>query len=60
MAEAITRWLSDMTNSELSALEARTIAIPAILALEASAGADNAEGEQSDNADDEAETVLRR
>jgi hypothetical protein len=31
-----------MTNAELAALEARTIAIPAILALEASAGADNA------------------
>ena len=60
MAEAITRRLSDMTNAELAALEARTIAIPAILALEASAGADNAEGEQSDSADDEAETVLRR
>jgi hypothetical protein len=30
------------------------------LRLEASANADNAEGEQSDSADDEAETVLRR
>ena len=59
-ADAITRRLSDMTNAELSALEARTIAIPASLALEASAGADNAEGEESDNADSEAETVLRR
>jgi hypothetical protein len=49
-----------MTNAELAALEARMIAIPLSLALEASAGADNAEGEQSDNADDEAETVLRR
>jgi hypothetical protein len=48
-----------MTNAELSALEARTIAIPASLALEASAGADNAEGEQSDSAYDEAETVSR-
>jgi hypothetical protein len=48
-----------MTNAELSALEARTIAIPASLALEASAGADNAEGEHSDSADDEAETVSR-
>jgi hypothetical protein len=35
------------------------IAIAAV-ALEASAGADNADGEQSDNADGEAETVLRR
>ena len=60
MAEAITRRLSDMTNAELAALEARMIAIPLSLALEASAGADNAEGEQSDSADDEAETVLRR
>ena len=50
MAEAITRRLSDMTNSELAALEARMIAIPASLAREASAGADNAEGEESDNA----------
>ena len=49
-----------MTDAELAALEARTIAIPAILALEPSAGADNADGEESDNADDEAETVLRR
>ena len=48
-----------MTDAELAALEARMIAIPASLALETSA-ADNAEGEQSDNADDEAETVLRR
>ena len=59
-ADAITRRFSDMTNSELSALEARTIAMPASCALEAPGGADNAEGEQSDNADDEAETVLRR
>jgi hypothetical protein len=59
-ADAITRRLSDMTNAELSALEARTIAIPAILALEASAGADNAVGEESDNADGKAETVLQR
>ena len=59
-AEAITRRLSDMTNAELAALEARMIVIPASLALEASAGADNADGEESDNADDEAETVLRR
>ena len=49
-----------MTNAELAALEARMIAFPASLALEASAGADNAEGEESDNADDEAETVLQR
>jgi len=60
VAEAITRRLSDMTNAELAALQARMIAIPASLALEASAGADNAEGEESDNADSEAETVLRR
>jgi hypothetical protein len=60
VAEAITRRLSDMTNPELAALEARMIAFPASLALEASAGADNAEGEESDNADDEAETVLQR
>jgi len=33
-----------MTNAELAALQARMIAIPASLALEASAGADNAEG----------------
>jgi hypothetical protein len=59
-AEAITRPVSDMTNAELAALEARMIVIPASLALEASAGADNAEGEESDNADGEAETVLRR
>ena len=59
MADAITRRLSDMTNAELSALEARTIAMPASLALEASAGADNAEGEHSDSANDEAETVSR-
>jgi hypothetical protein len=49
-----------MTNAELAALQARMIAIPASLALEASAGADNVEGEESDNADSEAETVLRR
>ena len=49
-----------MTNAELAALQARMIAIPASLALEASGGAHNAEGEESDNADDEAETVLRR
>jgi hypothetical protein len=60
VADAITRRLSDMTNAELAALEARMIAIPPSRALEASAGADNAEGEESDNADDEAETVLRR
>ena len=59
MAEAITRRLSDMTNAELAALEARMIAIPASLALEASGGAHYAEGEQSDSADDEAETVSR-
>jgi hypothetical protein len=59
VAEAITRRLSDMTNSELSALEARTIAMPASCALEAPGGADNAEGEQSDSADDEAETLSR-
>jgi hypothetical protein len=46
-----------MTNAELVALEARMIAIAARLALEASA--DNAEGEQSDSADDEAETLSR-
>jgi hypothetical protein len=49
-----------MTNAELAALEARMIAIAASLALEASGGADNVEGEESDNADSEAETVLRR
>jgi hypothetical protein len=48
-----------MTNAELSALEARTIAIRASLALEASGGADNAQGEQSDSANDEAETLSR-
>jgi hypothetical protein len=58
--QTITRRLSDMINAELAALEARMIAIPASLALEASGGAHNAEGEESDNADDEAETVLRR
>ena len=60
MWQTITRRLSDMINAELAALEARMIAIPASLALAASAGADNAEGEESDNADSEAETVLRR
>jgi hypothetical protein len=60
-AEAITRRLSDMTDAELAALEVRMIAIPATLALEASTDdADNAEGEESANADGEAETVLRR
>ena len=59
MADAITRRLSDMTNAELVALEARMIAIPASLALEASGGVHNAEAEQSDSADDEAETVSR-
>jgi hypothetical protein len=53
------RELCDVTNAELAALEARMIAIAARLALEASAGADNAEGEQSDSADDEAETLSR-
>jgi hypothetical protein len=46
-ADAITKRLSDMTDAELAALERRMIAaapIPASLALEASAGADNAEG----------------
>ena len=48
-----------MTNAELAALKTRMIAIPASCALEAPGGADNAEGEQSDSADDEAETVSR-
>ena len=48
-----------MTDAELAALEARMLASTPIV-LEATADADNAEGEQSDNADDEAETVLRR
>ena len=39
MAEAITRRLSDMINAELAALEARMIAFPASLALEACSGA---------------------
>jgi hypothetical protein len=59
VAEAITRRLSDMTNAELAALKTRMIAIPASLALEASGGAQNAEAEQSNSADDEAETVSR-
>ena len=58
-ADAITKRLSDMTDAELAALEARMIAAAPIV-LEATADADNKEGEQSDNADDEAETVLRR
>ena len=50
-----------MTNAELAALEARMIALPATLTLEASADdPDDAEGEQSNNAEDAAETVLRR
>jgi len=48
-----------MTDAELAALEARMIAAAPIV-LEATADAHNAEGEQSDSADDEAETVLRR
>jgi hypothetical protein len=32
-ADAITKWLSDMTDAELAALEARMITIPATLAL---------------------------
>jgi hypothetical protein len=59
-AEAITRRLSDMSDAELAAPEARMISIPASLALEVSADAANAEGEKSANANDEAETVLRR
>src|SRR5271163_4255414 len=55
-ADAITKRLTDMTDAELAALEARMIAAAPIV-LEATADADNAEGEQSDNADDEAETV---
>jgi len=59
-ADAITKRLSDMTDAELAALEARMIAAAPIV-LEATAEvSDDAEGEQSDNADDEAETVLRR
>jgi hypothetical protein len=58
-ADAITKRLSDMTDAELAALEARMIAAAPIV-LEATADAHNAEGEQSDSADDEAETVLRR
>jgi hypothetical protein len=58
-ADAITKRLSDMTDAELAALEARMLA-PTPIVLEATADADNAEGEQSDNADGEAETVLRR
>jgi hypothetical protein len=55
------RELCDMTNAELAALEARMIALPATLTLEASADdPDDAEGEQSNNAEDAAETVLRR
>ena len=54
-----TKRLSDMTDAELAALEQRMIAAAPIV-LEATADADNKEGEQSDNADDEAETVLRR
>jgi hypothetical protein len=49
-----------MTDAELAALEQRMIAAAPIV-LEATAEvSDDAEGEQSDNADDEAETVLRR
>ena len=48
------------TDAELAALEQRMIAAAPIV-LEATAEvSDDAEGEQSDNADDEAETVLRR
>ena len=48
-----------MTDAELAALEQRMIAAAPIV-LEATAVSNDAEGEQSDNADDEAETVLRR
>jgi hypothetical protein len=59
-ADAITKRLSDKTDAELAALEQRMIAAAPIV-LEATAEvSDDAEGEQSDNADDEAETVLRR
>ena len=59
-ADVITKRLSDMTDAELAALEQRMIAAAPIV-LEATAEVSNdAEGEQSDNADDEAETVLRR
>jgi hypothetical protein len=59
-ADAITKRLNDMTDAELAALEQRMIAAAPIV-LEATAEvSDDTEGEQSDNADDEAETVLRR
>jgi hypothetical protein len=50
-ADAITKRLSDMTDAELAALEQRMIAAAPIV-LEATAEvSDDAEGEQSDNAD---------
>ena len=59
-ADAISKRLSELSDAELAALEVRMIALPASLAPEASADdPDNAEGEQSDSADDEAETVPR-
>ena len=59
-ADAITKRLTDMSDAEPAALEPRMIAAAPIV-LEATAEvSDDAEGEQSDNADDEAETVLRR
>jgi hypothetical protein len=60
-ADVVSKRLSELSDAELTALEARMIALPANLALEAfpADGPDNAEGEQSDSADDEAETVSR-
>jgi hypothetical protein len=56
-ADAVSKRLSELSNAELVALEARMIAIPAALALEepaVDADADNAECEQSDYESDEA------
>jgi hypothetical protein len=44
--------LSELSDAELAALEDRMIALPATLALEASADdPDDADGDQSDSAD---------
>ena len=53
-ADAITKRLSDMTDAELAALEARMITIPAALALE-HADEPQADGDNPDGSDTDAE-----
>jgi hypothetical protein len=53
-ADAITKRLSDMTDAELAALEARMITIPAALALE-HADKPQADGDNPDGSDTDAE-----